>query len=57
MYNLYVHAQKHLASKHALKVHLFFGYTVKIQKRDDPVFKWPFFGHNLCPVFEWSAMF
>jgi hypothetical protein len=27
-------------------------HTVTIQKPDDPIFKWSFFGHNLCPLFE-----
>jgi hypothetical protein len=27
--------------------------SVTIRNPDDLVFNWPFFGHNLCSVFEW----
>ena len=29
--------------------------TVTIRKPDSPAFEWSTFGHNLCPVFEWSG--
>jgi hypothetical protein len=31
--------------------------TVTIRKPDYPVFKWSFFGHILCPIFEWHFVF